>query len=103
MAVSEKFPLPSPVLSYFGRLKGLGSKAPPMLPWWAIIWAFAGSLVAFLILSVFHYDVAMDTDDLVLKVASYAASTLLVFAAPQAPFAQVRSPLRSFCTVFSLW
>ncbi len=80
---------PSPIVAYFRRFLGARGKAPPMMTWQGMLWSFITSFTAFLILSLFHYELALDTDDLILMVASFGASTVLIFSAPQAPFAQV--------------
>ena len=75
--------------AYFAKMRGSISKDTEIFPV-EILWSFIGSLVGMTVLSVFNSALFSRTDNLLLM-GTFGASAMLLFGAPQVPFAQPRN------------
>lgn len=78
-------------MEFFQKMRGAG-QCPPRVRSSEILSSFLGSLAGMGLLGVLHYNVA-DPADRVLLIGSFAASAVLLFAAPKSPLAQPRNLL----------
>jgi CBS-domain-containing membrane protein len=78
-------------LEFFAKMRGAG-KSPPRVRKTEIVSSFLGSLAGMALLGWLHANVA-DPADQVLLIGSFAASAVLLFAAPKSPLAQPRNLL----------
>ncbi len=75
--------------AYFGKMKGAPSGNVEIFPV-EIFWSFAGSLLGMLLLSWCNARLFGRADNLLLM-GTFGASAMLLFGAPQVPFAQPRN------------
>lgn len=75
--------------SYFLKMKGLPPEQTEIYPV-EILWSFVGSLIGMAILSWCNMEV-FDRADNLLLMGTFGASAMLLFGAPQVPFAQPRN------------
>lgn len=73
-------------MELFRKMRGAGEQPPPRSPWSAIL---ATALAAALVVGGLTY--ASHKLEILLMLGSFAASTLIVFAYPDSPFAQPRN------------
>lgn len=78
-------------MEFFKKMRAAG-QCPPRVRSSEILSSFLGSLAGMGLLGVLHYNVA-DPADRVLLIGSFAASAVLLFAAPKSPLAQPRNLL----------
>jgi len=78
-------------MEFFAKMRGAG-KSPPRVRRTEIVSSFLGSLTGIALLGWLHATVA-DPVDQVLIIGSFAASAVLLFAAPKSPLAQPRNLL----------
>ncbi|MDP2847597.1 MAG: HPP family protein [Humidesulfovibrio sp.] len=78
-------------MEFFAKMRGAG-KSPPRVRRTEIVSSFLGSLTGIALLGWLHAAVA-DPVDQVLIIGSFAASAVLLFAAPKSPLAQPRNLL----------
>lgn len=78
-------------MEFFAKMRGAG-KSPPRVRRTEIVSSFLGSLTGMALLGFLHANVA-DPVDRVLLIGSFAASAVLLFAAPKSPLAQPRNLL----------
>lgn len=78
-------------MGIFEKMRGAG-KSPPRVRNAEIVSSFLGSLTGMALLGYLHATVA-DPMDKVLIIGSFAASAVLLFAAPKSPLAQPRNLL----------
>ncbi|EGC33744.1 hypothetical protein DICPUDRAFT_36244 [Dictyostelium purpureum] len=76
-------------INYFKKWKGY-EKAPPRPDLEEIGWSWLSSFIGILVLALIHYRVMIDREMLML-IGSFAASAVLIFAAPKAPLSQPRN------------
>ena len=76
-------------MAFFEKLRGAG-KSPPRVGGVEILSSFLGSLIGMALLGYLHAQVAAPLDR-VLIIGSFAASAVLLFAAPKSPLAQPRN------------
>ena len=76
-------------MQFFEKMRGAG-KSPPRVRSAEVIASFLGSLAGMALLSWLHKAVA-DPAGQVLLIGSFAASAVLLFAAPKSPLAQPRN------------
>ena len=81
--------LKKPVLikTYFKKMTG-GEKRPSRKPHHKIIWSWLGAFLAIYLISTLHTYLDINSSFLI---ASFGASAVLVYGAPQAEFAQPRN------------
>ncbi len=77
--------------AYFAKMKGMHIEGPEIYPL-EILWSFVGSFLGIGILSWCNYTLLGRTDQ-VLLLGTFGASAMLLFGAPQVPFAQPRNVL----------
>ena len=75
--------------AYFAKMRGQRAEDLEIFPV-EIFWSFAGSLAGMLILAWCNAEVFGRTDNLLLM-GTFGASAMLLFGAPQVPFAQPRN------------
>ena len=78
-------------MEFFAKMRGAG-KSPPRVRRTEILSSFLGSLAGMALLGYLHATLA-DPVDKVLLIGSFAASAVLLFAAPKSPLAQPRNLL----------
>ncbi len=78
-------------MEFFAKMRGAG-KSPPRVRRTEILSSFLGSLAGMGLLGYLHATLA-DPADKVLLIGSFAASAVLLFAAPKSPLAQPRNLL----------
>ncbi len=83
--------LRSRALAYAQKMKGTPQTAGELYPV-EILWSFAGSFIGMGLLSWCNYGVLSRTDNLLL-LSTFGASSMLLFGAPAAAFAQPRNVL----------
>lgn len=75
--------------AYFAKMRGSRSASLAIYPV-EIVWSFVGSLVGMTVLNWCNLEVFGRTDNLLLM-GTFGASAMLLFGAPQVPFAQPRN------------
>jgi CBS-domain-containing membrane protein len=80
------------ILSYFSKFVGVSVALPPALPLIDQFLAFVGSFIGIFIPALLHFYV-FDTSQYALLVASFGASAVLLYSAPEAPLSQPRNVL----------
>ena len=75
------------IKAYFKKMIG-GEKRPPRKPHHKIIWSWLGAFIAIYFISILHTYLNISSSFLI---ASFGASAVLVYGAPQAEFAQPRN------------
>ena len=75
--------------AYFAKMRGQPGKGVEIFPV-EIMWSFIGSLIGMTILGLCNTELFSRTDNLLLM-GTFGASAMLLFGAPQVPFAQPRN------------
>ncbi len=75
--------------AYFAKMRGQPGKGVEIFPV-EILWSFIGSLIGMAVLSLCNTELFSRTDNLLLM-GTFGASAMLLFGAPQVPFAQPRN------------
>lgn len=78
------------IKAYFKKMTG-GDKRPLIKPHHKIIWSWLGAFLAIYLISILHTYLDINTINSSFLVASFGASAVLVYGAPQAEFAQPRN------------
>ncbi|SBW00208.1 Transmembrane protein DDB_G0273707/DDB_G0273361 (fragment) [uncultured delta proteobacterium] len=75
--------------AYFAKMRGMPGKGTEIFPV-EILWSFIGSLAGMTVLALVNTEVFGRADNLLLM-GTFGASAMLLFGAPQVPFAQPRN------------
>ena len=78
------------ILSFFSRMRGSES-SPARKPFSKIAWSWLGAFVGIYLVSLLSKSSQLDLLNTQLLVASFGASAVLIYGAPQADFSQPRS------------
>ncbi|NLV23947.1 MAG: HPP family protein [Deltaproteobacteria bacterium] len=76
-------------MDYFKKMAG-GAKCPPRVSISEIFWSWVGAFLGISAVCYLHYDFAAKVD-MILIVASFGASAVLIYGAPKVPLAQPRN------------
>lgn len=79
------------LLDYFSKMKGR-TKSPPGVGLKEIIWSWIGAFVGISVVGYIHYYILAGTS-FMMMIASFAASSVLIYGTPRSPFAQPRNVL----------
>lgn len=77
-----------PLIAYFKRMRGQGQDMPPRPPIMEYFWTFLASFISVSIISVMHI---LTPDELVMVLASFGASAILIHGGPKSPYGQPRN------------
>lgn len=74
---------------YFNKMKGV-TRSPPMVSLSEIIWSWIGAFLGIAVVAGIHYRLLGETA-LVMLIASFGASAVLIYGSVKSPFAQPRN------------
>ena len=77
------------VRAYFAKMRGISGEELEIFPV-EIMWSFIGSLIGMTVLALVNTQIFARADNLLLM-GTFGASAMLLFGAPQVPFAQPRN------------
>jgi CBS-domain-containing membrane protein len=76
-------------MTYFGKMKGT-TKSPPRVGFEEIVWSWLGAFIGITTVAYLNY-VVLDGTGVILMVASFGASAVLLYGAVKSPLAQPRN------------
>jgi CBS-domain-containing membrane protein len=77
------------LINYFAKMKGT-TKSPPGVGAAEIAWSWVGAFLGMAVVGHIHYNVLAGTS-MMMMIASFAASSVLIYGVPKSPLAQPRN------------
>jgi CBS-domain-containing membrane protein len=78
-------------VSYFAKMKGT-TKSPPRIGFGEMVWSWLGAFIAICLIGYMNFRLLAETD-VILLIAPFGASAVLVYGAIKSPLAQPRNVL----------